>query len=58
MMPESTAAERRPIMGLWQTRGLIELMDRFYSDPKNQAAYEKRKAERDRQGTKGGRDCE
>lgn len=48
-MPEATTTERRPIMGVWQTRSLIALMDRFYSDPKNQAAYEKWKAERERQ---------
>jgi hypothetical protein len=47
-MPEVMTAERPQIMGLWQTRGLIELMDKFYADPKNKAAYEKWKAERER----------
>jgi hypothetical protein len=34
-------------MGYWQTKSLIELLDKFYSDPKNRAAYEKWKAERE-----------
>ena len=45
----SQAAERKPIMGVWQTRQLIALLDMFYSDPKNQEAYRKWKAERDHQ---------
>ena len=44
---ENTAAQKKPIMGVWQTRGFIELLDMFYADPKNRAAYEKWKAERD-----------
>lgn len=40
--------EGKPIMDSWQARSLLVLMDRFYSDPKNQAAYEKWKAERER----------
>lgn len=47
-MAEAKAAERPPIIGVWQARGLIDLMDRFYADPKNKAAYEKWKAERDK----------
>lgn len=48
-MPQAITAERPPIIGAWQARSLIALMDRFYSDPKNKAAYEKWKAERERQ---------
>jgi hypothetical protein len=40
-------AARQPIIGVWQARGIVDLMKKFYSDPKNQAAYEKWIAERD-----------
>lgn len=46
-MPQAITADRQPIINDWQARGLIALLDRFYSDPKNKAAYEKWKAERE-----------
>jgi hypothetical protein len=50
VMQDVVTAERPPIIGVWQARGLIDLMRKFYSDPENQAAYEKWKAERERRG--------
>lgn len=47
-MAEAKAVERPPIIGVWQARCLIDLMDRFYSVPANREAYEKWKAERDK----------
>lgn len=47
-MQGKQSAERQPIIGVWQARGLIDLMEKFYSNPANREAYEKWKAERDK----------
>lgn len=44
-------AEAPKIITDRQARALIELMDLFYSDPKNREAFEKWKADRERKTT-------
>lgn len=51
-MDGTMAVERPPIIGVWQARGLIDLMDKFYSDPKNRAAYEKWKENKDKESNR------
>lgn len=43
----TTKAESPPVINDWQARDLIALLQLFYADPKNVAAYEKWKAERE-----------
>lgn len=51
-MDGTMAVERPPIIGVWQARGLIDLMDKFYSDPKNRDAYEKWKENKDKESNR------
>lgn len=38
---------QRPIINVWQARGILDLMNKFYSNPANVAAYEKWKSEKE-----------
>lgn len=53
-MPETKISDRPPIIGVLQVKSLVALMDKFYGDPKNMAAYEKWEAEQERQKRRRG----
>lgn len=53
---ELPPADKKPIIDRWQARSLYQLLTAFYSDPKNQAAYEAWAAEQKDQENKAGAD--
>lgn len=50
--------ESRPIISDWQARQLLEIARDFYADPKNQAAYEAWKAEKEKRKREEADGCE